>query len=103
MGMNNINTLASELAVIALEKKQLALKEETIKNQLILEMKKVGTQKESFDFGSVSVGVRKSYTYSPVVTKLQEKLKIKMDDEVKQGVAEVKETEFITFREVKHA
>lgn len=97
--MNNINTLAGELAKIALEKKQLQLKEETIKNQLTIEMKKEGKTSEKFDFGTVSIGVRKTYTYSPEVSKLKDKLQIKMDNEVKQGIAEVKQTEFITFRE----
>ena len=98
--MNNINTLAGELAVIASEKERLQLKEETIKNQLMVEMKKVGKSNEKFDFGTVSLGVRKTYTYSPEIEKLQNKLKIKMDTEVKQGIAEVKQTEFITFRKV---
>ncbi len=96
--MNNINTLARELSKIALDKKQLQLKEETIKNQLTIEMKKEGKKSEKFDFGTVSIGVHKTYTYSPEVSKLKDKLQIKMDNEVKQGIAEVKQTESIKFR-----
>lgn len=97
--MNKIQTLAEQLAETVIRKKELSLKEETIKALLLTEMDKEGTAKESYDFGSITVGARKTYKYSDTVTKMEEKIKIKKDDEVKQGIAEVKVTQFITFRE----
>ena len=97
--MNKIQTLAQQLADTVTQKKELLLKEETIKALLLTEMANAGTVKESFDFGSLSVSSRKTYKYSDAITKMEEKIKIKKDDEVKQGIAEVKVTEFITFRE----
>ena len=96
--MNKIQTLAKQLSDVAEQKEQLSLKEETIKALLLSEMASAATDKESFDFGSVIRSTRKTYKYSEAITKLQEKVKIKMDDEVKQGIAETKVTEFITFR-----
>jgi len=100
LSMNKIKTLALQLSEVALQKNELTLKEETIKSLLLAEMAKEGTAKESYDFGTISVGARKTYKYSDAVTKLEEKIKIKKDDEVKQGIAETKVTEFITFRGV---
>lgn len=96
--MNKIQTLAEQLSEVSLEKEQLSLKEETIKALLLAEMSNSGLVKESFDFGSISVSSRKTYKYSDAITKLEEKIKIKKDNEVKQGIAETKVTEFITFR-----
>ena len=99
--MNKIETLASQLSEVAIQKKSLTIKEEALKDLLLSEMNKAGKDKESFGFGSISVGHRRSYIYSDVVTKLEEKVKIKKDEEVKLGVAEEKVTEYITFREAK--
>jgi hypothetical protein len=96
--MSKIKTLAGELAAIALQKQELANKEEVIKDALLTEMHKAGVEKEATDYGTASISRRKSYTYSDVVKKLEDKVKIKKDEEVKQGLATVKETEFITFR-----
>ena len=98
LGMNKIQTLAEQLSEVAEQKEQLSLKEETIKALLLVEMANAGKLKEPFDFGTVSVATRKTYKYSEAITKLEEKIKIKKDDEVKQGVAETKVTEYITFR-----
>lgn len=96
--MNKIQTLAQQLSDVAEQKEQLLLKEETIKALLLVEMKNAATDKETFDFGSINLSTRKTYKFSEAIVKLAEKIKIKMDDEVKQGIAETKVTEFITFR-----
>lgn len=93
-----IKILAEQLSNLALEKEELLSKEETIKTLLLVEMSNSGSVKESFDFGSINLSTRKTYKYSEAITKLEEKIKIKKDDEVKQGIAETKVTEFITFR-----
>lgn len=90
-----------QLAEIAAEKKELSIKEEVIKEAMLAEMKKEGKEKEQFEFGTVSVATRSSYTYSEAVKKLEDKVKIKKDEEVKLGVAIPSVTEYVVFRESK--
>jgi hypothetical protein len=96
--MNNLNKLAEELYQLTTQKKELETKEEVLKGMLLIEMGKAKKDKESFDFGTISVGHRRTYIYSEVVKKLEDKVKIKKDEEVKQGVAEEKVTEYLTLR-----
>lgn len=96
--MSKLNTLANELAKIALEKKELSNKEEVIKEALLAEMHKEGVSKEVTDYGTASITTRKSYTFTDAIKKMEEKVEIKKDTEIKQGLAEVKKTQFITFR-----
>lgn len=98
--MNKVQTLARQLADIAEEKKGLSIKEEAIKDLLMAEMQKEGVTKEQYEFGTVSVGHRRSYTYSDAVKKLEDKVKIKKVEEERQGIAVEKVTEYVTFRSV---
>lgn len=99
--MNKLNTLAQQLSQIALEKKSLEIKEGAIKEALLAEMHKENKEKETFEFGTVSVATRRTYVYSEAIKKLEDKVKIKKDEEVKTGVAEEKVTEYVMFREPK--
>ncbi len=99
--MNKLNTLAQQLAEIVSEKKSLEIKEGAIKEALLAEMHKENKDKETFEFGTVSVTTRRTYIYSEAIKKLEDKIKIKKDEEVKTGVADEKVTEFISFRESK--
>lgn len=98
--MSKLEQYAEELAQIASDKERLTNKEETIKSLLMAEMKAAGVEKEKYDFGTISRGVRATYMYTNAVDKLKNKLKIKQDEEVKKGLATKKETEYITFRKV---
>lgn len=98
--MNKIQTLAEQLANAAEEIKGLKIKEEAIKGLLMAEMLKEGVTKEKYDFGTVSVGHRRSFTYSPAIKKLEDKVKMKKVEEERQGVAVEKVTEYVTFRGV---
>lgn len=93
--------LASDLASIAAQKEELVLKEETIKNQLKQEMLLANKEKEQFEFGTVSIARRRTYQYTEAVKKLEDKVKMKMEDEKKQGLAIEKVTEFVSFRKPK--
>ena len=99
--MKKINILAQQLAVIVSEKKLLEIKEGAIKEALLSEMHLENKDKETFEFGTVSVTTRRTYIYSEVIKKMEDKIKIKKDEEVKTGVAEEKVSEFISFREAK--
>ena len=96
--MSKLNTLVGELAEIALEKKELANKEEVIKDALLVEMNKAGVKKVPTEIGTASITTRKSYIFTDAVKKLEEKLKIKKDEEVKKELATVTESQFVTFR-----
>lgn len=96
--MNKLNTLVEELSNIALKKKELSDKEEIIKEGLLTEMSKENLTKIPGAYGTVSVSSRKTYTFTDAIKKLEEKTKIKKDDEIKQGLATFKESQFITFR-----
>ncbi len=98
--MNKVHTLARQLADTAEEIKSLKVKEEALKDLLKEEMHKEGKEKESFDFGTVSVATRKSYTYSDTVKKLEDKVKMKKVEEERQGIATEKVTEYVMFRSV---
>jgi hypothetical protein len=96
--MSKLNTLVGELATIALEKRELANKEEVIKSALLVEMHKENLTKVPSEVGTASITTRKSYTFTDAVKKLDEKLKIKKDEEIKKGLATVTESQFVTFR-----
>lgn len=96
--MSKLEQYAEELAQIASDKERLTNKEETIKELLLKEMKAEGRDKEKFDFGTISRGARRTYTYTEAVEKMKNKLKIKQDEEVKKGLATEKVTEFVSFR-----
>lgn len=93
-----IETLAKELAELAYQKEQLTNKEDVLKEMLLNEMHNTNSEKEKFEFGTVSVVKRSTYSYSDAVKKMEEKIKIKKEDEVRQGIASEKVSEFITFR-----
>lgn len=86
---------AAELATIAAEIKTLKAKEEELKSKIMGEMKAAGVDTYKSDFGTVSHVTRKTYTYSPEVDKMSEKLKLKKVEEEERGIAEVSVTEFI--------
>ena len=97
--MTKINTLSTELQSIALQKKELANKEEVIKAALLEAMHKEGLDKLTVEYGTISRGVRTSYKFTEAIKKLEDKVKIKKDEEIKKGLAEPKTTEYLSFRE----
>lgn len=96
--MSKLTTLVGQLASIALDKKELANKEEVIKDALLAEMHKENVTKVPSEIGTASITTRKSYTFTDAVKKLDEKLKIKKDEEIKKGLATITESQFVTFR-----
>lgn len=91
-----------QLASTAQEKKQLEVKEKALKDALLEEFKKSNTEKDGLEgVGSFSIARRSSWVYSDVVSKLEDDIKIKKDEEQRRGVAEEKVTEYILFKEVK--
>ena len=91
-----------QLASTAQEKKQLEVKEKALKDALLQAIKKEGKGKESLDgVGTFTIARRTSYTYTAVVDKLTEALKLKKVEEEEKGLAEAQITEYILFKEVK--
>lgn len=87
-----------ELARLATEKKAIEAQEVEIKQKLINEMKALKLSSYKADYGSFTLGERRSYTYSPEVKSLEDSLKMKKVEEEERGIAEVKVSEYITVR-----
>lgn len=100
--MSKLDTLSNELQAIALQKKELATKEEVIKEALLEEMAKANVQKVSLEHGTISKGSRTNYKFTEAVKKLEDKVKIKKDEEIKQGLATATVVEYLMFREAKN-
>lgn len=99
--MNKIQTLAKQLSDVALEKEQLSLKEETIKALLLVEIEESGKKKHPFDFGTVSLRHSPKYVYSAKVKAMDEKIKIKKEEEKKQGIAVDEGKDSVVFKPAK--
>lgn len=69
-----------------------------LKEQVIDEMKVEGLDSYKTDYGSFSIGRRKSYTYTAAVKALEEQVKIKKVEEEEKGLADVKVTEYLSAR-----
>lgn len=87
-----------ELAQLSAEAAVLEAKIKEIKLKLIDEFKANKISNYKTDYGSFSLGQRRSYSYTDAVKKLEEEVKLKKVDEEERGLAEVKISEFITVR-----
>lgn len=97
--MKKIETLSERLQDIALQKKSLVYEEGIIKEALLEEMKKEHVDKLSVEYGTISRGVRTTYKFTPAIKKMEDKVKVKKEDEIKQGLATPSTTEYLSFRE----
>lgn len=86
------------LAALVLEEKQLKVKIEEAKGLIVDELKAKDLSSFKTDYGTFTIGTRRSWTYTPAVKKMEEKLKLKKVEEEEKGVAQVKVSEFLTVR-----
>lgn len=98
--MTKIQSLSERLQEIALQKKTLTNEEDVIKQSLLEEMSREQVEKLQLEYGTISKGTRTTYTFTDAIKKLKDKVKIKEQDEIKQGLATAKTTDYLTFREV---
>jgi hypothetical protein len=95
--MSKIQTLMQQVAEIATARKDLEVQERAMKEALLEEMKKKGTEKEKNEYGSFTIKPYTKWHYSAAVVTLEEDLKIRKADEVEQGIASAEVTESLTF------
>jgi|SRR3990167_3793524 len=86
-----------------LNQKLLALEEEkqSLCAEILAEMKKNDTEKDSTSYGTFSVMRISRWTYTEAVTKLEEKVAIAKIKEQQKGIAKAKITENLRYTAVK--
>jgi hypothetical protein len=78
--------------------KALEDQESLLKEAVMVELDKNKVDKAETAYGKFTIGVRKSYVYSPKVALLKEKVKLAELEEVEKGIAEAKETKYLVFK-----
>lgn len=71
---------------------------EELRKDILEAFRENHVEKEETDYASFSVGRRSSYTFSPAVKKLEDKVKIMKDKEIKSGKAAGKTTAYLVFK-----
>jgi len=94
-----MDKILGEYAEIRAQIKDLEEKENGLKEVILLGLEDAEEGKIETSFGKFIRAVRKSYTYSPKVTTLEEKVKLAKIKEVEKGTAELKETAYLLFKE----
>lgn len=77
-----------------------ALEEEEalLKAGILSEMQKSQADNVTTDFGKFIIGVRKTYKYTDKVNKIAERLKLEQIKEQEKGLAQIKETTYLTYK-----
>lgn len=96
--MNNLYTkyveLEKKLAIIEEEKK-------VLREQILADLNKRGVEKDETDVGTFTVCRKTTWTYTDVVKKLKDKVKLAEIDEQEKNKAKASVTEYIKFTEKK--
>ena len=87
-----------ELASLTAEQKAIEAKIVDIKLKLIDEMKASDLSSYKADYGTFTMGQRKTYVYTDAVKTLEDQVKLKKVEEEERGLAQVKVSEFISVR-----
>jgi hypothetical protein len=95
-------SLMAQVADVAIERKELEVKEKALKEALLAEMNKVGTKKEQTEYGTFTVKPYTKWTYSDKLIAKKEKIKVEELNEQRQGIAVAEITESITFTVAKN-
>lgn len=88
-----------EYADIKLQIKYLESKADELKVKMLEELKSAPENREVNEYGSFTIGRRNNWIYSKKLATLAMELKAKEIDEQEKGIAKVKVTEFISFKE----
>lgn len=90
--------LYKKYATLKSKIKELQEEEETMKDEILKDMKKNKTVKEQKEFGIFTVCNKSSWSYSDKIKTLKEKIKIAEFKEQEQGIAEEKVTNYLLFK-----
>lgn len=96
-----MQTLMEQVAEVALERKQLEVKEQALKEALLEEMRMAGLTKEKTEYGSFTVKPYTKWIYSEKLVAKKSKIKEEELNEQRQGIAVAEITESLTFTPVK--
>jgi len=91
-----------DYADIKFQIKYLESKADEIKEKMIKELLTMPDNAVSNEYGRFAIGRRNNWTYSPKLESLKADVKSKEIDEQEKGVAKLKVTEFITYKEPKN-
>lgn len=94
---NNFEVLASRLEDISAQKEFLDKEEKVIKEALLDVLKQSKQTKVELQYGNLSIVSRTTYTFSDAIKKMEEKVSIKKEDEIKQGIATPSFTEYLRY------
>lgn len=79
------------------KKKELELKMQELKDEIIDEMVNEGLEKQETTYGIFTLAYRTNYKYTDEVKKLEEKVKLAKVKEEQKGVADPSETQYLVF------
>ncbi len=88
----------AQLAALVAKQKAIEAEIVELKLKLIDEMKASDIASYKTDYGTFTMGQRKTYLYTDDVKKLEDAVKIKKVEEEEKGLAQVKVSEFISVR-----
>ncbi len=89
-----------DYADIKLQIKYLEAKADEIREKMIKELLTMPENKVENEYGRFAIGRLNNWTYSSKLESLKADIKSKEIDEQEKGIAKLKVTEFITFKEV---
>ncbi len=94
-------TLLKKYVSIRAKREAIEKEENAIREEILLEMQKNKLEKVESSFGNFTVGSRKTWSYSPKVTNLEEKVKVAKFKEQERGIAKASETNYLLFKGIK--
>ncbi len=93
-----MDILLKQYARLEAEYRQLENERAILRSQIVLKFNTEGIDKQNTDYGHFSIGHRLSYEFTESVKKLEDKVKIAKDKEIKKGVAKAKVTDYLIFK-----
>lgn len=97
MALNNVD-LYLQYAKVKNMIKVLVERSDELSGLILEEMLANKEEKKKFEFASFTVGKRKSYEYTEEVKKLEDSVKSQKAKEVEEGLATVKETNYLLMK-----
>lgn len=91
-------TKFEKYAILQTRIKEMSKEADELKKDLIEGIKETGQKTIKKDYGKFTLAVKKNWKYSPAVDAKKEEIKILQVEEQERGVAELKETEYLTFK-----
>ena len=87
-----------QYAILQTRIKEMSKEADELKKDLIAAVKESGEKTVKKDYGKFTLAVKKNWKYSPAVDMKKEEIKMLQIEEQEKGVAELKETEYLTFK-----